>query len=165
MAYQTQVKNGAHGTNGNGRTAAPRAVVENFGDFVHDVVTLSELQAKLLAADLKDFRAGATVPAALMAAAGIVALGCVPVLLMAVAWLLVDYRVMSHGWAFLTSTGVGLLLAGVLGGVGWFSFRRHLAALQRSQVELERNITWIKSVLKHSGRTPRDPNVVISGTK
>jgi hypothetical protein len=151
--------------NGNGRTAAPRAVVENLGEFVHDVVTLSELQARLLVADLKDFRSGATVPAGLMALAAIVALGTVPVLLMGVAWMFVNYGGLAEGWAFLAATAIGLMTAAVLGGVGWLLFRRRLAALERSQVELERNITWIKSVLKHSGRTTRDPKVVISDTR
>jgi hypothetical protein len=151
--------------NGNGKSAAPRAVVENLGEFVHDVMTLSELQAKLLVADLKDFRSGAIMPAGLMALAAIVALGSVPVLLMGIAWMLVDYNVLSTGWAFLAATAIGLIAATVLGGVGWLLFRRQLSALERSQVELERNITWIKSVLKHSGRTTRDPKVVISGTR
>jgi hypothetical protein len=154
---------GSNGTNG--RTAAPRAVVENLSDFLHDVVTLSELQAKLFVADLKDFRSGAAVPAALLGAGAIVALGCIPVLLMAIAWLLIDYEILSHGWAFLAATGVGVLLAAVLGIAGWALFRRNLSVLERSQLELERNITWFKSVLKHSGRTTRDPNVVIPGTR
>jgi hypothetical protein len=155
--------NGSNGSNG--RTAAPRAVVENLSDFLHDVVTLSELQAKLFVADLKDFRSGATMPAALLGAAAVVALGTVPVLLMAIAWLLIDYDVLRPGWAFLAAAGVGLALAALLGGVGWYAFRRRLAVLERSQIELERNITWFKSVLKHSGRTTRDPNVVIPGSR
>jgi hypothetical protein len=149
----------------NGRTAAPRAVVDNLSDFLHDVVTLSELQAKLFLTDLKDFQSGATLPAALMGAAAVVGLGCVPVLLMAVAWLLIDYEVLTHGWAFLVAAGIGLGAAALLGGAGWFALRRQLAVLERSKLELERNITWFKSVLKHSGRTTRDPNVVIPGTR
>jgi hypothetical protein len=158
MAHQTQM-------NGNGRQAAPRAVVENLGEFAHDVVTLAELQAKLFIADVQTFKSGVVFPTALMAGAGILALGCIPVLLMGVAWLLVDYQVLSRGWAFLVSTAAGLILAGIMGAIGWASFRRQLNILERSQVELERNITWIKSVLKHSGRTTRDPNVVIPRTK
>jgi hypothetical protein len=151
--------------NGNGRSAAPRAVMENLGEFVHDVVTLSELQAKLLVADLKDFRSGATIPAGLMALAAIVTLGTMPVLLMGVAWMLVNYAGWAEGWAFLAAAAIGLVTAAVVGAVGWLLFRRQWAALERSQVELERNITWIKSVLKHSGRTTRDPKVVIAGTR
>jgi hypothetical protein len=162
MADQTKIV-GSSGTNG--RTGAPRAVVENLSDFLHDVVTLSELQAKLFVADVNDFRSGAIVPGALLGAAAIIALGCVPVLLMAIAWLLIDYEVLSQGWAFLAATGIGVLLAVVLGITGWVLFRRNLAVLERSQLELQRNITWFKSVLKHSGRTTRDPNVVIRSAK
>ncbi len=155
MAYETQM-NGA-----NGRTPAPRAVVENLGEFLHDVVTLGELQTKLFTADVRDFKSGALVPIALMGLAGVLALGCLPVLLTGLAWLLVDYDVLQRGWAFLVAAAGGLAVTAILGAVGWFWFRRQLAVLSRSQVELERNITWIKSVLKHSGRTPRDPRVVI----
>lgn len=147
---------------GNGRsTAAPRAVVENLGEFTHDVLTLSELQVKLFAADFKDLKSGAVTPLALMGLAAVVALGAMPVGLMGVAWMLIDHQVLSAGWAFLLSAAGGLLLAAILGVTGWIWFRRQLAVLERSQTELARNVTWIKSVLKHSGRTWRDPREVI----
>jgi uncharacterized membrane protein YqjE len=147
---------------GNGRApAAPRAMVDNLSDFAHDVVTLSELQVKLLAADLNDLKSGAVTPLALMGLAAVVALGAVPVLLMAVAWLLVDYDVLARGWAFLAAAGGGLVLALVMGLAGFSWLPRQLAVLERSRVELDRNVTWIKSVLKHSGRTSRDPREVI----
>lgn len=156
MARETQVGNG------NGRsTPAPRAVVENLGEFAHDVVTLSELQAKLLVADLNDLKSGAVTPLGIIGLAAVVALGCVPVLLMGIAWMLVDYDVLSRGWAFLAAAAGGILLAIVLGAAGWLGFRRQLAVLERSRTELARNVTWIKSVLKHSGRTWRDPREVI----
>lgn len=159
MAYQTEM------SGSNGRTAAPRAVVENFGEFMHDVVTLGELQAKLFVADMRDFKSGAVAPMALMGVAFVLALGCAPVLLMGLAWLLVDLELLQRGWAFLVAALAGLLLTATLGATGWFWFRRHLAVLNRSQIELERNITWIKSVLKHSGRTTRDPYVVIRNSQ
>ncbi|MBW3598052.1 MAG: phage holin family protein [Planctomycetes bacterium] len=145
---------------GNGR-AAPRAVVENLSDFAHDVLTLSELQVKLLAADLNDIKSGAVAPLGLMGLAAVLGLGAVPVVLMGVAWLLVEYDVLSQAWAFLISAGGGLLIALILGLAGWLWLRRQLAVLERSRLELDRNLTWVKSVLKHRGRTTRDPGVVI----
>ncbi len=159
MARETEV-NGA-----NARSAAPRAVVENIGEFVHDVVTLSELQSKLFVADLKDFRSGTVAPGSLMGLASVLFVGCVPVLLMGIAWLLVDYDVLAPGWAFLAAGSGGAIVAGLMALTGWLIFRRQLAILDRSRAELEKNVTWIKSVLKHSGRTPRDPHLVINRPK
>ncbi len=159
MARETEV-NGA-----NARSAAPRAVVENIGEFVHDVVTLSELQSKLFVADLKDFRSGTVAPGSLMGLASVLFVGCVPVLLMGIAWLLVDYDVLAPGWALLAAGSGGAIVAGLMALTGWFIFRRQLAILDRSRAELEKNVTWIKSVLKHSGRTPRDPHLVINRPK
>lgn len=127
-------------------------VLGNLAEFGSDVATLAELQAQLALHDLKEGAGRAVLPAALLAGSIALALGSVPVLLMGVAGLIAPVLGLDEGWALVLVAGVTLLVAAV---VGWFALPRltgSFASFRRSQEELTRNISWIKTVLTYSGR-------------
>jgi len=128
-------------------------VVGNLTEFGNDVATLVELQAKLAALDFKAAMAQATIPLALMLVGLALLLASLPVALLGVGWLLASALRIDTGWALLLTAAVAAVVAGV---VAWFSLRRirsGLDSFQHSREELIRNISWIRTVLVHSGRS------------
>lgn len=134
----------------NGSTTSPAKVVaRSAAELGHDAVTLAELQTELLQRELRQWLRGAATPAILLASAVIVALGCVPVILLALAYGLVEFSELSQALSLLIAAMVGLAVAGVIAALGWRRLRDNAVTLARSREELQRNVSWIKHVLKH----------------
>lgn len=135
-------------TNGRARTDKPN-VATSFGDLAHDVIELTELQAELFATDVRDTSRSVRLGVALGAAGVVLFLGSVPVLLAAVAYLLIEQRGWSHAAGFGAATFVGLLLSGGVLAAAWRWLRMSVVTLHRSRDELKRNIAWVKSSLRN----------------
>lgn len=157
MVSQTTV---SESRNGN-RTPA-RAVAGNIADVAHDLTLLAELQAQLLAADLKQTGRKLALPAGLALVALAIALGSFPVFLLAVAALLVQAGMALWG-ALAVAAALGLVLAGVLLGAAWLGIRSNLKILDRSREEFARNLDWVKNVLRKSGRSWRTDQAGTAG--
>jgi uncharacterized membrane protein YqjE len=141
---------------GNGPAPKPaEAMTRNIAGFGHDIVALTELQLELLGVDLRESVGKTIVPTGLLLFAGMLALGCFPVALIAMSYLLIGWGLPFAG-AFGLSALVGLIVAGIVLYVGVRRFQHSLDALQRSRDEFSRNLTWIKNVLKQSRRTWRE---------
>lgn len=134
----------------NGRRTGARQVSRNVSDFAHDVITLAELQAQLVACDLREGKSQAIGPLVLMVAGLVLALGSTPVFLFGIGWLLVNYAEWSESAALLTSAGCGLMLAGGVACLGWRGLRSAIAVMSRSQNEFTQNIQWLKAALTRS---------------
>jgi len=139
----------------NGKTHfPPRRVARNVSHVAHDIVTLAELQTELLKVDSGQFLDKAAKPILLLGLAAVVALGVVPVALIALA-----YGVTQAGvplWiAFIISTVCGLLIAAAAGVWGWMQFRQSFKAFVSSREELKSNIAHLKWLLKG---TPSGPS-------
>jgi uncharacterized membrane protein YqjE len=128
-------------------------VIGNLAEFGGDITTLAELQAKLAVIDLKEGGARAAVPTAALAASAALALGGLPVLLFGVAELIHQYGGMKLGWALVLTAVVALIVAGIVGAVAALRLSRCFESFRRSREELQRNISWIKTVLAYSGRS------------
>lgn len=116
-----------------------------------DVTELVELQARLTADDVRSTLA-ATVKPTLFVAIGIaLLLGTVPVLLLALANVLVAQLQWSPAMAQFTCAGVALLLAISLGALAWQQFKRCASPLQRSLHEMEKNLETLREMLVPKG--------------
>lgn len=145
-------------TNGRARTDKPN-VATSFGDLAHDVIELTELQAELLAMDVRDTSRSVRLGVVLGAAGIVLFLGSVPVLLAALAYLLIEQRGWSHAAGFGAATLVGLLLSGGVLGAAWWRLRTSVVTLHRSRDELRRNISWVKSSLRNRAQpNPTETN-------
>lgn len=128
---------------------SPSAGVRNgVSGLLHDVLTLAELQFKLLSLDAQVAAGRAVVPTVLLGAAGVFAASALPLLLLAFAQLLRDQAGWPPALATLMAVAVGLVVAGILAVIGYLGLRRCLNPLARSREEFNRNVTWLKSTLK-----------------
>lgn len=125
----------------------PRVMAQTTGELLLDMLTLAELQAKLLVLDVKQARQ-VMMPMAIWFVAGTVLLAsCLPILLVTIALLLAEITSLSLAQAFLVSL---LLGAGVGSGCLLWARRclhHHSPTFQRSQSEWRANASWCKNVL------------------
>ena len=129
-------------------------VFGNLAEFASDCTALAELQAKLAVQDLKASVGQAVWPAVALGVGGVLALASVPVLLMGLAELVVQYAKWTPGLAYLAVAGGGLVLGGLLIFFLGLRVTGCFVSFRRSLEELSRNVAWIKTVLSYSGRTP-----------
>lgn len=132
-----------------------RAVARNTAEFLHDVVTLVELQASLLKIDTRQCLAGLVMPAIALAVGAMLLLSCLPILLASIALLLVETLDWTLAQAFFCALGIGLLVGGIACLAGAMFIRRSFQHFERSRSELVQNVTWIKQVLKKLGTSPK----------
>jgi Putative Actinobacterial Holin-X, holin superfamily III len=148
MVDQTSVSR----SNGTHVHASPLTVVGNIADFGNDIATLAELQVKLTALDAKECVEKATTPLIILGAGGILALGSVPVILIGLADVIATSMKISSGSAQLMVGLIALAIAGVASYFGLKGATSSLDSFRRSREELIRNLSWIRTVLVHSGR-------------
>jgi hypothetical protein len=127
---------------------------KNLSGFTRDVLTLAELQFKLLAVDCRDARASVGRGILLLGAGFILALAVIPVLVAALGFSLVELAGWSHAAAFGTAALVSLLLALVSGWYGWSRIKSASSTFQRSRAELRETFLWIKESLRHETSEP-----------
>jgi hypothetical protein len=143
MVRQATVRDGSTSLNG---------VIDGIGDLGTNIVNLATLQAQLAAYDLKDMT-GRIIPA-MVSVAVLVPLafsGFIALSLSLAYWMSTALGVSPP--AALALVGVtGLMLAAGLSFYAWRRFSASLTAFRRSREELDRNIAWLGTVLKQSGR-------------
>lgn len=127
-------------------------VVGSIAEFGNDIATLTELQLQLFSFDLKAATARAVVPVAVLAAGLVILLGSVPVLVAGAGLLLAGALGISNGLGLLLASLAAMLVVGVAVPFAIGALRRSVDAFQRSREELQRNISWVRTVLVHSGR-------------
>jgi hypothetical protein len=152
-----QASVGSSWQRGNGHEASAAAGVRNgVGDLLHDIVTLSELQSELLLLDARQSAQKAQTPIILMGIGAVLALGAVPVLLLALGEALVDFLEWKRSLAYLVSGLAGTIIGGVLLMIAWRATGDIIAVFNRSKAEFAENVRWIKYALTRGRRPPRE---------
>ena len=126
----------------------PNGVAKDVRELAHDILSLAELEYELFKIDCREGRKQMLITVALLLAAGMVAVGTVPIALILVAELFVQPGGLTRPTALSIAALIGLIIAAASGVVGWFYLHRVVRALDRSRGELSRNIAWIKGALK-----------------
>jgi Putative Actinobacterial Holin-X, holin superfamily III len=144
MAYQT-VRNGHAAAN-------DRGVIEGVSSFGTDLATLTMLQARLAAYDLRDSMRSATPAIAGMVAFATVAAASTVVGLAGLALWLATVLQVQAGIVLMVVALAGIVIAGVASALLARSLIASFSTFRRSREELERNIAWIKTTIMHSGR-------------
>ncbi len=147
MADQTAVE-----TRNGAREAPATEIARSLSDCAHDVVNLAELQTRLLKLDMQESVRQTVAPAGLLAIGLGLLVGSFPLLLMSIAFALVNGAAWPEWAAFLLATVLGLLGGGGLCAGAWWLFRNSVTGLERSRKELTENIQWLKDTLSSSGR-------------
>jgi hypothetical protein len=145
MGHQTKV------SEQNGSPKAPsKGLAGDVVEFAHDVLTLAELQAQLLAADMKQCGRHILVPSTALLAGVALGLACIPVALVGLALLVVQIFETKPAAAFLIVAALGAVISALICLISSRRVHRGLSALSRSQQELVRNLRWIKKVLERT---------------
>lgn len=132
------------------------AEFEGVAEFVDDLASLAELQAKLAAVDLRDASRKSALPLVLTLVGLAAVVGSIPVVLLGAGWLLAAALKIHQGWALLLTAGVAVTLGGVLTVLGGMQLRHGFGSFRRSRTQLWLNLAWIRTVLVTSAR-PHPP--------
>jgi Putative Actinobacterial Holin-X, holin superfamily III len=136
--------------NGRGttRVSGPSsAVFDGVAEFVDDVASLAELQAKLAAADLRDAARKSAAPIVLTLMGLTVVVASVLVALLGTGWLLASALMIHQGWAMLLTAGAAMALGGLVAALGMLRLSHSFDSFRRSRHQLWRNLAWIRTVL------------------
>jgi len=134
-------------TNGRVREEEP-TVVTSFSELAHDVIELGELQAQLFGHDIKS-TTQKTRSSLLLSVIGLcVLLGTIPVILFALAELVVEQLHWPRSAGFAVAAAVGIAVSAGILIAAWKRLSAGLNSMQRSRDELSRNIAWLKSSLR-----------------
>jgi len=147
-------KPGEGNTDGKSSNGTPEGrLVGGIAEFGNDFATLAELQYKLAMIDLSEAIRKALIPLVLMVVGASFILGALPVLLFGVAELIVSAFQIRIGWALLLTSVTTIVLAGAVLTICALRIPDSLSSFRRSREELQRNLSWVRTVLVHSGRS------------
>jgi uncharacterized membrane protein YqjE len=133
----------------NGSAQSPSKVVaRNVAELAHDTMTIAELQVELFKVELEQYTQAATKPLAFLMISALVFLGCIPVVLLGLAFLLTELTGLSQGWSTLLVAVCVSVIAIVCALIEAQQLNKTSLALERSRAEFRRNVIWIKQVLK-----------------
>jgi hypothetical protein len=151
-------------TNGRGESprseSPPRAVARSAAEFVHDVLTLAELQGKLFVVDFENGLQKLIWPAIGLAVGAVLALCCVPLALATLALVIDETTRLTLAQSFGMVLGGAVLVAALLIAGAVMYLRHGWSMFDRSWTELSRNLQWSKEMLRRLGRrspAARDP--------
>jgi Putative Actinobacterial Holin-X, holin superfamily III len=128
------------------------AELEGVAEFVDDLASLAELQAKLAALDLRDSARKSAIPVVLTVVGVAVIVASVPVALLGVSWLLASALKIHQGWAMLLTAGAAVALGGLVAILGGRRLSHSFDSFRRSHKQLILNLAWIRTVLVTSAR-------------
>ena len=143
--------------NGHGTARVPgssSAEFDGVAEFVDDLASLAELQAKLAAADFRDAARKSAVPIVLTVVGLTVLAASVLVALLGAGWLLASALNIHQGWAMILTAGVAIVLAGLVAGWGGMRLTHSFDSFRRSRQQLWLNLAWIRTVLVTRASAP-----------
>jgi predicted phage tail protein len=128
------------------------AEVDGVAEFVDDLASLAELQARLAAADLRDAARKSAVPIVLTVVGVAVMAASLPVALVGLGWLLASALKIHQGWAMLMTAGAATALGGLAAGLSGRRLRHSFDSFRRSRKQFTLNLAWVRTVLVTSAR-------------
>ena len=153
MVDQTTLGNHAAHDGAMNTESPPRAVARNTAELMSDVVTLAELQGRLLLIDVES-GVWKIIPFVITLTAGVIlAICCVPIAMATIALGLIHYGGLLPPVAFAYTLLGGAILSLVLVAAAFWQYKRGMRLLERSQNEWKQNMRWIKNTLQRMGRS------------
>ena len=129
-----------------------RTVARNTGEFAEDVLTLAELQAKLLMLESREWIQSQLLFVAVGTAGVAIGAGLIPIVFLTVAAILVESAGLSNAQALFASTCLGMLVVGGLLGSAYAMSRKITTPFKRSSREWDTNFRWIRNMLRRQAR-------------
>src|SRR5262245_56403857 len=116
---------------------------------------MAEMQGKLVGVDVREGTARLLTSVILLVIGIVIAIGCVPIALAALALALVEFASLSAAASFGIALVVGVVLAGLFTAFSIGAVKRGLNMFERSLYEWSRNVKLFKDTLKRLVETPR----------
>lgn len=129
-----------------------RSVAQNSTEFAEDVVTLAELQAKLLMLETREWIQSLVRPVGFLAAGLVVALGLIPVMFLGIAAGLMQAASLSMAQALAFSILIGIVLSAVLLLSAYFSIAIKTPFFECTKKEWSSNFKWFRNMVRRQGR-------------
>lgn len=145
---------GERGSTAVGKEPNASNMVSSVAGFGENLLTLGELQARLTAKELVQNCQAAKNAGTLGLAGVILAVAGVPIVLLGIAELLVSELSMKRGYALLSVAGAAILIGGFSVAFAGSWLRRKRLGFPVAGEELIRNLNWVRTVLRYSGRFP-----------
>ena len=139
----------------NGNAPGAGDVVTNVTEFGENLLTLTELQARLTVMELKQNVQTAKVTVAVILGGAVLGIAGLPIVLAGIAELLVSELGMKRGFALLSVAAVAIAIAGSCIGIAAVRLRRSVVGFPLTTEEFNRNLNWVRTILLHSGRSAR----------
>ncbi len=136
---------------------SPSAEYEGVAEFVDDLTSLAELQARLAAVNFRDAAGKSAIPIVLTVVGLTVVVASVPVALLGAGWLLASALEIHQGWAMLLTAGAAIAFRGLAAGLGGMRLRHSFDSFRRSRKQLWLNLVWLRTVLVTSASARSHP--------
>lgn len=120
---------------------------DGVAEFVDDLASLAELQARLAASDLRETARKSAIPIVLTVAGLAVIVASFTVALLGAAWLIATPLKIHQGWAMLLTAGVAIVLGGLVAGLAGMRLSHSFDSFRRSRKQLWLNLAWVRTVL------------------
>lgn len=125
---------------------------------VRDAVELAELQLQLFAADGREMARKSAPPVLTVIAGVTVAMSGLPLLLVGLAYALVELAGFPVWVAMLSSAAIGVVIGGVAALIGIRWLRPQLEIWRRSAGELKENVAFLKGELRRTTPDHQNPD-------
>jgi len=133
---------------GEAKRSPPRAVARSIADLAHDATVLCELQTRLFKAELDSATKKVVTPIVMVAVAAVFALASLPLLLVCFAYVLIEVAQLTHWLSFLLAAALGMVVAALIGGIGYSLLKKMGSPFPMSQAELKRNLEWFRGSMR-----------------
>src|SRR5262249_17945940 len=129
-------------------------VASNVAGFGENLLNMAELQARMASIELRQNLEALRIATVIGLTGALLALAALPSVLAGVAELLVTDLGMRRGWAFLTVGFSSVVIGSLAIAIAGLWIRHKRIGFPLSAEELSRNLNWIRTVLRLSGRQP-----------
>ncbi len=130
---------------------------DGVAEFVDDLASLAELQARLAAIDFRDAARKSAIPIVLTVAGLAVMAASVPVALFGAGWLIASALKIDHGWAMLMTAGASIAIGGLVAALAGMRLSHSFDSFRRSRKQLWLNLAWVRTVLVTSASARLHP--------
>ena len=151
----------AHGSSGAARPSGANVVdpsasgmMNSVAGFGENLLTLAELQTRLTAIEIRQNLDSVKNGGALFVAGSILAIASLPVVMVGLAELLVSELGMKRGYALLSAATTAIVIAIACMVVARSWLRKKPFGFPLASEEFARNMNWLRTILRHSGRWP-----------
>ncbi len=137
--------------NGNSQQSENGGMLGNVADLGTNLLTLAELQTRLVTKEAQESFARSRRALALLAAGLVTAASALPVLMLGLAELVVEATGVSHGLGLVVVAAGVVGICGLIVGACLYWLKRMQLTLPYSREEAVRNWNWVRTVALRSG--------------